>query len=193
VIIPDGFAQLNFIHSGEGAPTGAQWTIGVGMDTFSGTPADLAQASENWILDSGIYALVSSSITMTSVLCKFGPNATGPSHLEPANQPGTETTDMLPNTCYLIHKNTADGGHAGRGRAYIPGVPESDVTTSGFLVSGRAAAMNTAVATFLAAAEADGVILAVLHAEDSPITTPSPILTLSCDSKAATQRRRLRR
>lgn len=193
MIIPIGYAQINAIHTGEGAPTGAQWTLGVDITGFSGSPSDLAQAFETWVLDSGIYALVSSSITMTSVLVKFGPNATGPSHLEPANQPGTETSDMVPNTCYLVHKNTADGGRAGRGRAYVPGVPESDVTTSGTLVSGRASAMNTALATFQAAMEADLVNGVVLHGAGSPLSTPSVITGFSCDAKAATQRRRLRR
>jgi len=193
VIIPVGCAQINAIHTGDGCPTGAQWTLGVDIDGFSGDPTAVAQAFEVALNNSGIYSLVSSSVTMTSVLVKFGPNATGPSALEPANEPGTETADMIPNTCYLIHKNTADGGHAGRGRFYLPGVPESDVLTGGLLVSGRASLMNGFLADFIADMTAANLPPLVLHNEDSPITVPSLIESFSCDTKVATQRRRLRR
>lgn len=193
MIIPVDFAQINAIHTGSGLPHGAQWTLGVGMDTFVGTPADLAQAFEQWILDSNLYDLVSQAVSMTSVLVKFGPNATGPSHLEPANEPGTAALQQTPAASYLVHKNTADGGHAGRGRLYVPGVPEEDINTDGLLESGRASAVTTAFASILASANGDGCIPVVLHAEDSPLSTPSPITSFSCDARIATQRRRLRR
>ena len=193
MIIPDGFAQLNFIHTGAGIPTGAQWTLGVGLDDFAGSPSDLAQESEIWILDSNLYALVSASVVMTSVLCKYGPNETGPSALEPANEPGTAAAQMVPNTSYLIHKNTSLGGHAGRGRCYVPGVPEEDINLDGVLESGRAAGITSCFGSILASMTGTGVVPVVLHAEDSPLSVPTAITSFSCDTKVATQRRRLRR
>lgn len=193
MIIPDGFAQINAIHTGAGVPTGAEWTLGVGLDTFTGTPNDLAKAFEVWLLASALYVQVSASVTMTAVLVKFGPNATGPSSLEPANQPGTDSSESTPAPSFLIHKNTDDGGRAGRGRFYLPGVPEIDVEIGGALSSGKATAVNTALGILKSEMEADGVIPMVLHGAGSPLSTPSPITSFSCDARIATQRRRLRR
>lgn len=193
MIIPDGFAQINAIHTGDAAPTGAQWTLAVGLDSFSGGPADLAQTFETWILDSTLYSNVSSLVVMTAVLVKYGPNATGPSHLEPANEPGTGGTGSAPNVSFLTHKTTSLGGRAGRGRAFIPGVPEGDVNSNGLLTSGTATAVSLALASIIASANSDGCIPVVLHNEGSPITLPTAITSWDCDAKAATQRRRLRR
>ena len=94
---------------------------------------------------------------------------------------------------YLIHKSTSLGGRAGRGRFFLPGVPESLVNSNGLLTSGTATAIDSAMSDFIGEMTATGVVPVVLHAEGSPITTPTAITAFSCDAKAATQRRRLRR
>lgn len=193
MIIPEGFAQINAIHTGNGVPTGAQWTLAVGLDSFTGGPEDLAKAFELWILDSDLYDNIGSDVTMSSVLVKFGPNATGPSWLEPANEPGTGGTGSSPQVAYLTNKGTSLGGRAGRGRAYLPGVPEANVNSNGNLVSGVANAVSLSLAAVIAAANTDGCIPVVLHAEGSPLTLPTAITSWSCNAVAATQRRRLRR
>lgn len=193
MLIPDGFAQINAIHTGNGVPTGAQWTLGVGLGTFGGDPEALAKAFETWILASGLYVNVASDISMTSVLVKYGPNSTGPSFLEPANEPGSGGTGSSTQVAFLIHKATSLGGRAGRGRFFLPGVPESNVNSNGLLTSGTATAVNADLDSFLTELTNDGLIPVVLHAEGSPITTPTAITSLTCDAKVATQRRRLRR
>jgi len=193
VIIPEGFAQINAIHTGLGVPTGAQWTLAVAHDGFTGGPTAVAQAFETILLNSGLYANVNSDTDMTSVLVKFGPNATGPSALEPANEPGTGGTAGAAAPAYLIHKVTALGGRAGRGRFFIPGVPEAAVGPGGVLASGVASAVTTAVGELLADLIAVDLPPVLLHNEGSPVSTPTTITDLTCDPVVATQRRRQRR
>jgi len=193
MIIPAGYAQINAIHTGAGVPTGAQWTIGVDRTAFSGDPQNVAQAFETILLNSGLYANVHSDCDMTSVLVKFGPNETGPSALEPANEPGTGGTGGAAAPAFLIHKNTDLGGRAGRGRFFLPGVPETAVGPGGVLASGVTTAVNTALASFWLDMGDENLGLVLLHSEGSPITTPTVITSLSCDPVVATQRRRQRR
>jgi len=193
MIIPEGFAQINAIHTGNGVPTGAQWTLGVGLEDSLFTPETLAKAFEIWILDSSLYTQLGSDVVLSSVLVKFGPNATGPSFLEPANEPGNGGTGSSPNVAYLTHKGTSLGGRAGRGRAFLPAVPESNVNSNGLLVSGVATAVSNSLQSILDSMTADSVVPVVLHSEGSPITEPTAITAWTCDARAATQRRRLRR
>jgi hypothetical protein len=193
MIIPAGFAQINAIHTGAGVPTGAQWTIGVDHTAFSGDPQAVAQAFETILLNSGLYANVHSDCDMTSVLVKFGPNDTGPSVLEPANEPGTGGTGGAAAPAFLIHKNTLLGGRAGRGRFFLPGVPETAVGPGGVLASGVVTAVNTALNAFWGDMATADLGLVLLHAEGSPITTPTIIESLTCDPVVGTQRRRQRR
>jgi hypothetical protein len=193
MLIPLGFAQLNAIHTGTSLPNGAQWTLAVNHDGIEQTPLQVAEKFEQALSDSNLYDNVSLGVTMTSVLCKFGPNDTGKSALSPANEPGVNGNQASPNTSYLVHKNTDDGGRAGRGRFFLPGVPDSLINPSGTIVSASISAINTSLATFLAALIAEDVIPVVLHNVGSPLSSPSPIESLVVDAVAATQRRRLRR
>jgi hypothetical protein len=193
MLIPVGFAQINAIHTGSALPFGAQWTLGVDITALAFTPTEVAQQFEAALLASNLYDSVAQNVTLTSVLVKFGPNATGESTLEPANEPGTVGTAASPNTAYLIHKNTAAGGRAGRGRFFLPGVSDAKIEPNGTLASGIASDLNTALNIFHAELVAGDLPPVLLHAEGSPISTPTPITSFSCDTRAATQRRRLRR
>lgn len=192
-IIPVDFAQINFIYTGPCVPTGAQWVLGVGMDTFSGTPAQLAAVAfdayevGNFDSDTGV------GCDLTSILVKFGPNATGASALVGVSAGGVLTGDCTPNFAALIKKNTADGGRAGRGRTYFPGVIEGNIEDGGVLDTTYRDDMTTHFAAFRTDLLASGCIPVVLHGEGSPISTPSPITSFTCDSVGATQRRRMRR
>lgn len=193
MIIPTNWAQLNAIHTGAGVPTGAEYTIGLNHNSSGFDPTQVAQAWESIVLASNLYDNVANDVNMTSVLVKFGPNATGASALEPANEPGSGGTVGAAAPAFLIHKNTADGGRAGRGRMFIPGVPEAACGPGGVLVGGVVTAINAALSDILADMDAAGLPLYLLHGAGSPISTPSPIVSLTCDTTVATQRRRQRR
>lgn len=193
MIIPTNWAQINVIHTGAGVPTGAEWTIACNHNSSGFTPTEVAQAFETILLNSNLYDNIANDVDVTSVLVKFGPNATGPSALEPANEPGTGGTMGAAAPAFLVHKNTADGGRAGRGRMFLPGCPEAAIGPGGAVVGGVVTAINTALASIADDMDTIGLPLYLLHSAGSPISSPSPILTLSCDTTVGTQRRRQRR
>lgn len=128
---------------------------------------------------------------------KQGPDSTGPSldHDEIDNG-GLAGASLAPNTCYLIHKRTAAGGRRQRGRMYLPGPIEGEVTDAGALVAARQAALQTAVENWRLAVEGvAGRFLAIEHEPgiSPPPAVPTTITSLSVDSRVATQRGRLRR
>jgi len=115
---------------------------------------------------------------------------------------GSGTSTVCPqNTATLVHKRTSRGGRRGRGRLYLPAVPEEAVSAAGALTSGFITQVNTGMATYLEAVnDIDDVELVLTHSfdptdppPDSTGLVPNAITLLQCDPIAATQRRRLRR
>lgn len=191
-LIPSGFAQINWKFAGTSAPNGAEVTLGVDISSYTGTPADAAGdaiAAYNSAVDS----IMPATVTLASVLVKFGPNATGPSaEVTSGNAGSGGGASTSPNVAWLVHKNTALGGRAGRGRMYWPGVQESEVDPSGNLTTAFQTGAQTAMNNFLAALATDLLIPVVLHGAASPLSAPTTITGLTVDGRAATQRRRLR-
>lgn len=190
--IPVGFCQVNFIFTGASLPHGAQLTLGVDNSAVSADPAVIAADFEGYWITSGLSANLSTGSDLTSILVKCGPDATGPSAVEPANIVGTGGTAGVPNTAFLVQKQTALGGKAGRGRWYLPGVPEASVSQGGALTGGIATAIQSDLDSFQATYEGPGYIGVVLHEPGSPLSTPTPITSFAISTTVATQRRRLR-
>lgn len=131
---------------------------------------------------------------------------------------GGVAQSILPqNSAFLARKITARAGRRGRGRWFVPGVPENSVDDGGTLTAGAVTAMNTALANFLAGITApdpaDGLAVTPLvlhgnasHSERSTgggITTititqgaagplPDVITAMTIDPRIGSQRRRLR-
>jgi hypothetical protein len=191
-IIPAGYAQANWIMGGTGLPQGAQVTLGFSIGGYAGDAADLADLCiDEWV--ARIKPITPASITLSSVLVKFGPDATGPSVDVSAGEVGSGGgTATAPNTAWLVHKVTALGGRAGRGRMYWPGVQESEVDSAGQLSTAFRNGAQTNMTAMLGAFTLLNAVPVVLHGEASPITTPTVITVLRVDGTAATQRRRLR-
>lgn len=191
--IPVDYAQTNWIFSGTGLPTGAQVTMGWNISAYGGDAADLAE-DVHVAFASNVMVHLSDTISLIGTLAKFGPDATGPSALHSATTGGGDTSDSgYPGACALVSKSTSDGGRAGRGRMYLPGIPEAAIDPSGGLDSGKRSQLQTDVDAMIA----DLVLLdigpVVLHQAGAPLTTPSPIISLSVQGRVATQRRRNRR
>lgn len=195
MIIPDGTAQANLLFTGSGVPTGAQITLGLSVDTFVGTPTDAAAVVIDAWDDSNIENQLVNQVALTGVLVKFGPNATGPAAQVSANIPGASTQDgVTPNVSVLVQKNTGLGGRSGRGRFYIPGLPESTVLSSGIIGPSTVAAIQDAMTLFHSALVTGDLPPLLLHADlSAPIDTPLPITSLTVSNRVATQRRRNRR
>jgi len=192
--IPDGFAQCNLRFTGSGAPSGAEVTLALDLGATAVDPEGLGDLVFDWVLASGLAADWSPLVTLSSVLVKYGPTATGPSGIASGTITGSySSTDVSPNSSFLFHKNTAFGGRAGKGRMYWPGVPLQEADGGGVLQGSFVTPVNADLNSLYAAITGDDFTPVLLHGPDSPLSTPTPLLGFSCDSKIATQRRRLRR
>jgi len=192
--IPDGYAQANIIYAGSPVPTGAENTWGVKLDDPAATPISVGTAFLAQIDASGVMASFSEDISIVSCRVKFGPNATGPANevFQTISGEGDQAV-VPPNLSVLMRKNTSSGGRAGSGRVYLPGIEEISVDGSGFLDGGVKSGIEDKWEDIRAGMALADLPLVVLHGADSPLATPSLITSLVVDSKAATQRRRLRR
>jgi hypothetical protein len=193
MIIPANFGQVNFIFNGIGVPTGAEVTMGFFRIDSGKSAADTADELGDMWIAAQISLSMEESVDLAAVLVKFGPNATGASALVPKTDGGASNDICNPNTAFLVRKITDDGGRAGRGRFYLPGVPSSQVDDGGQLDTTWAANLQSALDDFHTAMAASDMTPVVLHGAGSPITTPSPVTSLQLDPRVATQRRRLRR
>lgn len=110
---------------------------------------------------------------------------------------GTGAGSGLPNNCAtLVKKSTALGGRRNRGRMYFPTPLEGEVDGAGTNTIGAVTAWNTLLLRLLPGGgthTAFGVLgdAVVLHDEGSQ--TPTEVTDLGCQTKIATQRRRMRR
>ena len=194
MVIPDGYAQINYLFTGDACPSGAQVTLGVDLEGFAGTPSDLGTQAIGWVSDSLVMQGVSSRVTLSGVLVKYGPNETGPSAVTAADiDGGYSSSDELANAALLIHKVTPLGGRAGRGRMYWPGAPLTEATSGGVLQGTYISGTQDNWDSFLAEINEDVAAAVVLHGEGGPISLPTPITEFVLDAQVATQRRRLRR
>lgn len=193
MIIPVGYAQVNFMFDGAALPSGAEMTLGYDIGSGSSTPLELAEAVRDAWNSSDIDQYYVPAVTMRTVLAKFGPTETGPSAEAEANAVGTADGEgEAPQVAALVRKHTALGGRAGRGRMYFPGMPQAQVAQNGGMsdlwITGIATQLNAIVAQVALG----GDVPVLLHGAGSPISLPTPITTFSVAARCATQRRRNR-
>lgn len=189
MIIPSGYAQANIIYVGTGAPHGAQVAIGLDISGFGGSPVDCAEAVWDAYDAAGLLDTMADQVALDSVHVKFGPNATGPAGDFAVGSSGTGGNGGAAQVAVLVRKSTPLGGRKGRGRMYLPGVPESQVDPGGFLATGVAASYQTRASAFLGGLAAATIPMVLLHGDS---TTPSLVGALTIDGTVATQRRRQR-
>lgn len=192
MLIPGGYGQVNLKFTGASLPFGAQMTWGFQDVLGDDAAAEATLFANMWdaaLLDS----LQCTTCVLTSVLVKHGPNATGDSAEVGTSKPGLEVgVGTSPQVALLIRKNTATGGRQGRGRMYMPGLPEIHVETSGTYDATQRAAAQTRFTDFLGDLEAAGLPMVLLHAGPGSEPEPFNVLSLTVDSRVATQRRRNR-
>lgn len=194
MIIPSGYGQANLKFTGDVLPTGAEMTFGFDNQSSAFVPAFIADIVAAAFGDNNLDSVMVAGVTLSAVLIKLGPNVTGPSVEQAYAIDGTASGQSVgPNTAFLIHKNTNLGGRAGRGRMFQPGCSESAVDQDGQLNGTGAVVIGGLWDDFRDGMASADVPMVLLHGEGSPISTPTPIVTLTCDSRVATQRRRNRR
>lgn len=190
MIIPVDFAQVNLIYTGPDVPTGAENTFGVALVDPGDTPNTVGlKVIARYTTD--IAPTSTTGVTLSGVLVKFGPNATGPAALVPASVAGSNTgSQVTPQVSYLVTKNTALGGREGKGRMYVPGIEEGSLTAGGVMSGGVQTALQASWDAFLGHLVDDDIAMNLLH---TSATVPTVVDSLSVASQAATQRRRNRR
>lgn len=188
--IPAGFGQMSVVHVGGGIENEAIWTLG--FDNNAGdTAAEIATFIQTSLASADYLDLLSSSVTVSAVRVKLGPDSTGPSAESPPVGDGTIGGNAAPpNLAVLVHKNTSLGGRHGRGRIFQPGLAEASLDANGLLTSAYRGTCETFWGGFGA-----GLILASLppHLLHADAVSPTAIDTMTVDIQLATQRRRLRR
>jgi hypothetical protein len=135
--------------------------------------------------------------TVSLVNVALQPPVTG-ERVDPSTGGRASTNLLTQNTTWLITKRSASGGKRNRGRWFFPGVPDVSVNDVGVLNVNEVTDWNTALfaylQTVLAAATIEG--LYILHSQGTggggPLA-PTAITSLTCDSRVATQRKRMRR
>lgn len=103
---------------------------------------------------------------------------------------GAPATTVPPNTSFLLKKVTFISGRSEQGRMYMPGVWEAVVSGTGVVDATIRDDLTTAANAFLGKLTADGIDMAILHTNE--FNPPTRVVELNCDSRVATQRRRLR-
>lgn len=195
MIIPVDYLQANIRLGGVALPLGAEVTQGFAVGSFpSPTPTGVANdIADAW--STNVMPTLVNSVTFIECAVKFGPNDTGPAGAVARAVAGSNADQPLcPNTALLVRKITTLGGRRGRGRMYVPGVPETRFDGAGNMNSGDLNAYQVAFDGFLADCLTAGLEAVVLHAAGiSSTPAPTPMIEYSVQSKAATQRDRMRR
>lgn len=119
---------------------------------------------------------------------------------------GADASTLLPpNVCFLVKKSCGHNRAQRNGRTYFPGVAESNADNAGVVIPATATALSTAFSQFLTAINGmtatafESVAWRVVHVTGHETDTNRPnawsssdITAVSCDTRVATQRRRLR-
>lgn len=191
MIIPVGYAQVNFKFGGLGLPLGGEVAIGVDNRGSDRTALDIAtRCGANWVAN--LKEPTNTHVTLLTVLAKKGPNATGAFAEVVVNDTGTNATgDFNPSTAALVKKITGLGGRHGRGRMYLPMAGEDDTLTGGQLQPTFLTGVQPSLDDFLAQFTTDDLPMVLLHAVSLPL--PTPVTSLAIEAQIAIQRRRNRK
>ena len=203
--LPEGFYQASMTFTGTAVPRGAAITFG-GLLGGAHTPSSAATAINNaW--QSTLRLQFVSGITLAATRVKVGPMDSGPFATVTHAVAGSKAaTTASPNVAYLIKKISALGGRAGAGRIFHPGVVEADIDEAGLMTAGVRTTLQGAYDLFFNALNAANLGMHLLHSHGSyhkldgiesvvhtvPLRDPTPVTSLSVDSKISSQRRRLR-
>jgi len=200
LIIPAGYAQMVIEMRLGDDPEPMVTTMGITVDPLD-VPDTLAQAMfQTWTQK--LSGQIATTYATTGVTLYVGTGASTPPTVHESSGAevlGQATAAPLPQNCaLLVRKRTSAGGRRGRGRMYIPGVSEIQVTAQGGILAAAVTGWQTAFTNWFNAlvAPASGPphIPVILHRSEGIGVEPAPttISALVVDSRIATQRRRLR-
>ena len=193
-MIPPGFAQSTFRF--QMGASGRPAAVVLGWATDSTDPESFA-ALLGGAFGTNIMISLASNVSFIETAVHIGndgPLLEGSSTTGAAS--GGDSGDAYgENTALLVVKRTGLAGRSNRGRTYVPGVSEGMLHDGAHLQSGVRTAFQGQFDDFLSDVLAGdpGGTQVLLHTEDAPDTTPTPVTTYTVDNMVATQRRRLRK
>lgn len=202
LIIPVGFAHAVYELSLDADTEGMVVTCGHDVSAVVG--GDYGEIADRLHIGFGaeMMGIMSNLYTLTGVSLYVGQDGGPPAVFESGEEPvgGDVASAALPQNCaYLMRKRTSAAGRRGRGRMYLPGVPEGNVSAQGAIDGTWLDAIQTnAVAWYelLTGVPAGSVAYppVILHRSEGIGTEPppTPVTTFVFESVIATQRQRLR-
>lgn len=198
VVIPVGFAEVNFRWRVTGDPDVMVCTLGINPapgDTAAGLALDMHNAASAVGTGFSAAAFMSNQYSLQPTIVRFRTTALPPVVAEAGSVvPGTvDLTELPNNVSILVQKRTGLGGRQNRGRMYLPPYMFTSPAIDG---AGTIAAVNvTALQTRMNALDA-AITLAsrqpvLLHSDGT--LTPTVIDQFLVSNVVATQRTRTRR
>ena len=184
--IPQGYGQITHYFSGTGCPDGAVVTYGIQNPNAQTAALCAIEAATAWDA-SNMDALYATGTTMYQTRCKLGPDATGTFSIYPFAVGGAGGAAGGAQVSTLFAKETLTGGRRGRGRFFLPAVPETNVDPGGVLTSGTITTANNAGGALLSGLATAGIPMYLLHDD---VTAPYEVVDLTVSRFVATQRRR---
>jgi hypothetical protein len=202
LIIPPGFAQASYVMSLDGDSEPIVVTCGHELDSASGANVDDIADDLFGAFATTVLPEVANVYTLEYVAAYVGQDAADSLVVisgVPAVQGGSAALPLPQNCALLVRKRTDLAGRRGRGRLYLPGLPENQVDGAGNVADAHRAGMQALFDDWY-----DALTVAVgaryyppvvLHrSEGAGIEpAPTPITTFVVEGKIATQRRRLRK
>jgi hypothetical protein len=196
--IPVGFADVAWVLQLTGDPEEMVTTMSFGFaaqPTVTNANDLLAAFSSNFA------TLIAAEYTLERVHILYQLDADNQVVVDSTNGPDAMTAAGGPlpqNNAYLVRKVTELAGRRNRGRMYIPGIIEANVSATGIIQAATVTAMQAALNVFIQQIRlvADPVLIHSCSFEDPETTCvplpPNSVESLQVDNTIATQRRRLR-
>jgi hypothetical protein len=192
-VIPEDYGESATQFRATGTSTYGVVVLGHSFGIGVPSPVDGANAIHDSWQAMDIMAILSSAWQLESVKLTIM-TASGPVSGFDTRSPLTGTNGAgaaAPNVALLVRKSTDQGGRAGRGRMYIPGMDELDVGVDGIITPAMVTLSGTVFGDMINDFSTNDVPLRLLHSSGGP--APAVVTGLSVDTTVATQRRRLRR
>ncbi len=200
LIIPDGFGHVTHQLRLAGDPEPMAVTYGVALD--AGGVTNIATLLDE--LHEAFHAAVTGSLpaswTLYQTELKWNDDVLADLkvsiHVEPKAM--TASGAALPqNVAALVHKLSTSAGRRNRGRFFLPGLREGEVSDTGMVSGNSITGINNDLAAWLnklntLMSQIDGMV--ILHSTGiSGAPPPTVVAQLLVDPVVATQRRRLRK
>jgi len=189
--IPDTFALISVPLAPNFQTRTSFVTFGVANQAALATPPDIAEAVwPAW--NDNMASRIDTDVLMGPIHVQQGTGSGINSGDGTSDGAGTSSLDACPPNCaLLIQKFTGLGGKANRGRMYLPfAVDQTGVSQGGVVEGAVVDATTDAFNGLIADLAAADLPMVILHAGAG---LPAEVISGTCESLLATQRRRLGR